>query len=95
METVPLYYDAVPKRAYVSPATGSAYVEMFGNDLKYDRVLILDDPDTPIDENSVLFIDKEPCYDDNGLPLYDYIVKRVARHLQFAIIAISKAEVTS
>lgn len=94
-EEVPIYTNAVEKKAYVSPATGEAYAEYFGNDLKYDKVIIMDDPDTPIDENSVLFVDKEPSYDESNLPLYDYIVKRVARHLQFAVIAISRAEVTS
>ena len=75
--------------ANISPATGAAYVKMFGNSLQYDKVIITDDQDIPINENSVLFVDKFP---ERENPVPDYIVKRVARHLQFAVIAISRIE---
>lgn len=46
--------------ANVSPATGQSNTEIFGNLENYDKVIVTDDLTCPIDENSVLFIDKEP-----------------------------------
>lgn len=37
-------------------------------------MIVTDDLSCPIDENTVLFIDKEPQYDEDGKPLYDYMV---------------------
>lgn len=42
---------------------------MFGNLESYDKVLITDDMSCPIDENTVLFIDKEPEVDSRGRPV--------------------------
>ena len=77
----------------VSPATGYAQVNMFGNMESYDRVLITDDMNCPIDENTVLFIDKDPEYSD-GMPTYDYTVRRVAKSLNTISYAVSKVKVS-
>ena len=74
----------------ISPATGNSSVEQFGNNLQYDKVIVLDDPNCPIDEHSVLFVDKEP---DEEL-LFDYIVKKVARSINSVSIAIAKVDVS-
>lgn len=85
-----------PKRleANISPATGNTSTEQFGNDIQYDKVIVLDDITCPIDEHSVLFVDSEPNYDDDGNPLYDYIVKKVAASLNSISIAIEKVKVS-
>lgn len=93
-ETKVVYQAAVATRANISAATGSAQVEQFGNYAGYDKVIVTDDLSCPIDENSVLFIDKEPEYDEDGTPLYDYIVKRVARSLNSVSYAVSKVSVS-
>ena len=72
----------------VSPATGFAQTDVFGYLESYDKVLITDDMDCPIDENTVLFIDKEPQVVD-GKPMYDYTVKRVAKSLNSISYAVS------
>lgn len=59
-ETRVSYGEATALRANVSAATGSAQVEQFGNLDSYDKVIVTDWMDCPIDENSVLFIDKAP-----------------------------------
>lgn len=88
-----IYKDAVSLRANISAATGSAQVEQFGNFAGYDKVIITDDKTCPIDENTVLFIDKEPEYEGEK-PLYDYIVKRVAKSPNYISYAVSKVEVS-
>lgn len=89
-----LYQKAKPLYANVSAATGSAQVEQFGNFAGYDKVIVTDDMKCPIDENTVLFIDKAPEYGDDDKPLYDYIVKRVARSQNSVSYAVSKVTVS-
>lgn len=92
-ETV-VYKPAVPFRANVSAATGASQVEQFGSLTGYDKVIVTDDLACPIDENTVLFLDKKPEYGENGRPLYDYIVKRVAKSLNSVSIAVTRVSVS-
>ena len=62
------YAEAVQMFANISPATGYAQSEMFGDLDNYDKVIVTDDLACPIDEHSVLFIDKEPEYDTETIP---------------------------
>ena len=87
---LPKYSEAIPMKANISAAYGSAEVEQFGTNLDYDRVIVTDDVSCPIDEQSVLFVDVEPSFDDQGKPLGDYMVMRVARSLNSISYAISK-----
>ena len=94
-EEIIVYKPAVALRANVSPAFGSSQVEQFGNLVGYDKVIITDDMSCPIDENTVLFVDKEPEYREaDGKPLYDYIVKRVAKSLNIIAYAVTKVSVS-
>lgn len=87
------YTEAVPLRCNVSPATGNAQIEQFGNLDSYDKVIVTDDVNCPIDENSVLFVDKPVMYTDDG-PVYDYTVKRVAKSKNSVSYAVSKVNVS-
>ena len=94
-EEIIVYKPAVAIRANVSPASGSSQVEQFGNLAGYDKVIVTDDMSCPIDENTVLFVDKEPEYREaDGKPLYDYIVKRVAKSLNTIAYAVTKVSVS-
>lgn len=88
------YKPAQSLRANISAASGSSQVEQFGNLAGYDKVIVTDDTSCPIDENTVLFIDKDPAHDEDGKPLYDYMVKRVARSLNSVSIAVTKVSVS-
>ena len=79
--------------ANISPASGAAQVEQFGQFVSYDKVIVTDDMSCPISEDTVLFVDKEPEYGGEK-PLYDYVVKRVAKSLNSISIAISKVNVS-
>lgn len=89
-----VYKPVQSLRANISAASGSSQVEQFGNLAGYDKVIVLDDTSCPIDESTVLFIDKEPEYGEGGNPLYDYMVKRVARSLNSVSIAVTKVSVS-
>ena len=87
--TKTVYSDV--KRFYVtvSTPTGNAVVEMFGTDEKYDKVVVVDQPEIEITENSVLWIDRK--YDSNTA--YDYVVKKILRNHNFLFIGVRKVDV--
>lgn len=119
-ETAPIYdsdgYQCGNKAVYgnpvrtfgnISPAKGSVVTEPFGDDDRYDRVIVVGERDTPIDEYAVLWIDREPELDDSGalkvnadgdyVTPWDYIVFRVGRGLPnfgSTVIAVSKVSVS-
>ena len=87
----------------VSAAQGEIQSRQFGDSETYDKVIVLDNPSTPIDEYSILWVDTVPeLTEDGNLALnekgevktpHDYIVKKVARSLNGVSIAISKVAV--
>ena len=103
-EKVAHYSTPVMMMANVSPTTGQSYAESFGYLKDYDRVLMTDWMECPIDENTVLWYDKEP--DDIPAPGgepgetvkssegFNYIVRRVAKSLNSIAIAISRVDVS-
>ncbi len=84
----------------ISAARGEIQSRQFGESESYDKVIVLDDVNTPIDEYSILWVDSPPKLNNDGhLVLndkgdvetpHDYIVKKVARSLNSVSIAISK-----
>ena len=90
------YSAPVSLKCSVSPAMGTAMLELFGNLDNYDRVIITDKLDCPIDEESILFIDI-PAQSDpaTGAYLYNYVVKRVAKSLNFIAYAVSKVDLSA
>ena len=65
---------------------------MFGTDIEYDKTICMTKSDferCKIDENTVFFIDKKIEY-QNGTPLYNYRVKRIAETINQVVIAIKK-----
>jgi len=113
-ELIKAYDRPVQMYANISPASGLARTEQFGDLADYDKVIVIDDVNCPITESTVLFVDKEPeystvsTYEDSGVetilgsglvektypvPVYDYIVRRVAKSLNSVSIAIQKVTV--
>ena len=108
-ESIITYEDPVQMYANVSQATGQSNTEQFGNLENYDKVIVTEDVNCPIDENSVLFVDKEPEFTNVlthtvtaittndttvSVPVYDYTVRRVAKRLNSVSIAIKKVDVS-
>ena len=79
----------------VSSARGEIQSRQFGESESYDKVIVLDNRDTPIDEYSILWVDTLPLLNPDGSTNtpHDYIVKKVARSLNNVSIAISKVSV--
>lgn len=95
-EWEPVYGPPTPLKGNISAAKGKTETNVFGTDLQYDKVIVLADPHTPIDEFSVLYIDRLPILDEQGeteTP-FDYVVARVARSLNSVSIAVRKVNVS-
>ena len=90
----PGYSEAVEARGNISVAAGEAEVEQFGTGIEYDKVIILQGTNWAIDENTVLFVDIEPSYEDeqHKHPIYNYVVARVAKSLNHTTLAIRRAK---
>ena len=89
------YENPVQLKANISASKGDSVPELFGTNISYDRVIIVDDINCPIDENTVLFVDKEPEFDilnNISVPKYDYIVIKKAPSINFIAYAISKVK---
>lgn len=71
-EVQSIYTDPVYMRANISPANGGTQAELFGSFTQYDKVIVTDDMQCPIDEQSVLFIDNltnAVLLDEYGKPI--------------------------
>ena len=78
----------------VSAAQGEMQTRQFGDSESYDKVIVLDDVNAPIDEYSILWVDNLPdMIGDTTQTPHDYVVKKVARSLNSVSIAISKVRV--
>ena len=90
-----VYDNPVEIKANVSAARGESSTRQFGEDVSYDRIILLDDPSFPIAETSILWIDTLPEIAEDGTTKtpHDYIVKQVAPSLNSLSIAVSKVNV--
>lgn len=90
-----VYGNPVETKGNVSGAMGEMQSRQFGGSESYDKVIVLDNPETPIDEYSILWVDTLPHLNEDGTTdtPHDYIVKKVARSLNSVSIAISKVNV--
>jgi hypothetical protein len=89
--------------ANISAAKGETSTRQFGESENYDKVIVMGTDGPPIDEYTVLWVDKIPQLDESGelatedgkvITPYDYIVKKVAKSLNSVSIAISKVNVS-
>ena len=89
------YGNPIRCKANISAAMGETQSRQFGDSISYDKVFVLDEPNTAIDEYSVLWIDTVPQIKADGTTdtPHDYIVKKVARSLNSVSIAVSKVNV--
>lgn len=82
-----VYGEPIEMYGNISAANGQTESQPFGNSEDYDRVIVIDDPNIPIDELSRLWVDTDTTKPHN------YIVKEIARSLNSVSIAIRKVDV--
>lgn len=99
-----LYSDPTECYANISAARGETQSNQFGENIVYDKSIILDKGLVDLDEYSILWVDIEPELDENGalavdengrvITPHDYVVKKVALSLHSELLAISKVTVS-
>ena len=89
------YTNPIKALGNVSAAQGTIQNRQFGESESYDKVIVLDDRNTPIDEYAILWVDTPPHLNEDGSTdtPHDYIVRKIARSLNGISIAISKVDV--
>jgi hypothetical protein len=87
------YSEPVKVFGNISSAQGEMQTRQFGESEIYDKVIVLENPNTPIDEHSILWVDREPIPTGTKKVAHDYVVKKIARSLNSVSIAISKVNV--
>lgn len=94
-ETEILYKNPVFACVNVSPPNGSVSIRKFGLKEDYDRILVYEKGKLPLEETSVLWIDREPEIKQDGSTEtpWDYVVKKVAPSLNSVIVGVSKVSV--
>lgn len=94
-EPVVTYSAWTEFHANISPARGESSADVFGADVNYDRVIVTDDLTCPIDEHTVLAIDIAPNTRETTAvqPVYDYVVTKKAKSLNFIQYAVKKVTV--
>lgn len=88
------YSKPVKKMGNISAVTGESVVAEFGTYEDYSKVILITDMECPIDENSVLWVEKVPVYDGEGhlANTPDYVVKHIAKTLNVIAYAIAKVD---
>ena len=87
-----IYSPVITFKGHVSGAKGSSQVDVFGTDVVYDKVISMSKSvfkKLALDENTVFFIDIKVKFQD-GTPLYNYRVKRIAETINDVLIAVVK-----
>ena len=89
------YSNPIKVSGNVSAAQGEIQNRQFGESERYDKVIVLDERDVPLDEHSILWVDTLPHLNEDGSTdtPHDYIVRKIARSLNGVSIAISKVDV--
>lgn len=97
--------DPIAEQANISAAQGETQARQFGENVSYDKVIVMDNPFVPIDEFTVLWVDTVPKLTDSGslaldeegkiITPHDYVIKKVARSLNSVSFAISKVTVSA
>lgn len=90
-----IYSNPIKISGNISAAQGEMQNRQFGDSESYDKVIVLDDMNIPIDEYSILWVDTLPALNEDGSTEtpHDYVVKQVARSINSVSIAVSKVNV--
>lgn len=90
---IPVYSDLIQKSVNISPATGQTAIELFGNENRYDKIIVvMKNEKLDIEENTTkFFIDITPNLDKTN---YNYICKKIANSLNVIAYALTSVEGT-
>ena len=90
----PIYSNPIKSKGNISAARGRAEKELFGIHAVYTKTINPMPKNFPMNETSVLWIDKEPMPDEEGHATvgHDYVVSLVAKSLNHKAYAVSRVD---
>lgn len=100
-ETGMQYSKPLPLRINVSEAKSrmdrlgsTTYIDPYGLELGYNKVLATSDMNCPIEEDSVLYIDRMPVIKPDGSTdtPYDYILVQIKRSINNILYAVKRVD---
>lgn len=83
-----MYSNPVRAKMNVSPAQGTTGIELFGKNTVYSKTMVTHNLGCPIDETSVVWIDRSP-----DMP-HNYTVVGVAKSVNNIVYALKKTEIS-
>lgn len=91
-----IYGKPIKARANISAARGNAENDLFGVNAVYTKTINPMPDSTPMDESSILWLDREPVLEEDGstMTAHDYVVSQVARSLNHKAYAVRRVDVT-
>lgn len=89
------YTNPVECRANISSIQGETKIRQFGVTESYDKVIVLNEKNAPINEHSILWVDTLPTLNEDGTTAtpHDYVVTKVAKSLNVTLVGIRKVTV--
>lgn len=91
----PVYSDPVELQINVSAARGNLELDEFGINTQYNKTIVTDDLNCPIDEESILWIDRVPDSNgESGAVKHNYAVVSVAKSLNQITYALKEESVS-
>lgn len=102
-ETRMVYGKPIKLRMNVSEAKSrmdrlgsTTYIDPYGLELGYNKVLVTCDMSCPIQEDSVMYIDKMPVIEEDGSTQtpWDYILVQIKRSLNNIQYAVKRVDVS-
>lgn len=91
-EVVANFATPVAIRASVSAARGTSDIDLFGVNTSYNKTIIVDDLDCPIDEHSRLWVGREPTASNGVSVPHNYEVVMVAKSLNHITYAVQQVD---
>lgn len=91
------YSTPVTVKMNISPANGRTALDAFGIVTNYDKVLVTDDMNCPIAEDTVLWIGIDPTTTVNGVTTtnpHNFVVNRVAKSLNSIVYGVTEVSVS-
>ena len=94
-EITTTYTAPVEVAANISPARGTADLDMFGINENYTKTIVTDDLTLPVDKSTILWIGIAPDKDgEAGTVKHNYVVVAVAKSLNSMTIAVKEVNVS-
>ena len=85
-----LYGDPTELKANYSASNGEASEEVFGIGTNYSKTMVVEDKNCPIDEQTIIWIDKSPT--EGGSPVkHNFVVVQKAvsvNHVMYALMEV-------